>query len=210
MDREAGYDLFFCAPDTFAAAGHKIIPREHTHIRTLPSWSFTCFCVATHCWLLGLGGRGGSNRHRRRSRRKALTGTTISGEPEAVSACTPVAASCVHAVLGARPLLAALIHIWETWNRKANVYTCVNLFIEAPVFVQVNVFLCLPVWHRWPVQPSGQVHWLGLKQVPPFTQGCAHMAVRDGWMICHLKEYACVLCWHELDKKMDCTLLELC
>lgn len=30
MDREAGYGLFFCTPDTSAAARHKIILYEHT------------------------------------------------------------------------------------------------------------------------------------------------------------------------------------
>lgn len=97
--------FLFCAPDTLLLQDTKLHHvRAHTHKHT---HSFTRIRVTTHCCL---GGRGRSFGSRRR-RREALTGMAVSGEPEAVSARTSIASSCVDALLGARPSLAALVHI---------------------------------------------------------------------------------------------------
>lgn len=48
---------------------------------------------------------------------KTPAGTAISGEPVAFPARAPIAAERVHTLLGARPLLAALVHIWKDRRR---------------------------------------------------------------------------------------------
>lgn len=101
-------------------------------------------------------------------------------------------------------------HLTDVKEKEIGLRVCQFIHRDSLCFVQVNVIACLPVWHWWPVQPSGQAHRLGLKQVPPFTQGCAHTAVRDEWMIRHLNEYAYVLCWQELEEKINVTLMSLC
>ena len=104
-----------------------------------------------------------------------MTGVAVSGEPETVSARASIASSCVDALLGARPPpLAALVHICQTKKDEA-----VGLHARQRLAkVKACAFAHSPVWHRCPVQPRGQAHWSGLKQVPPFTQGCPHTAAR--------------------------------
>lgn len=51
----------------------------------------------------------------------------------------------------------------------------------------------IPLWHWCPIQPNGQAHWLGLKQVPPFKQGCPHTAVKDIYeAIIWLRDHSCI------------------
>lgn len=92
--------FFFCP-----AAEHWNMQVE-SHASALRS--FTRVSVTTHCCLAALGGS-----RSRRWRRKPVTGPSVSSEPEAISAGTSVASSCVHAQLGARLPSAALVHILQ-------------------------------------------------------------------------------------------------
>lgn len=89
--------------------------------------SFTRICVTTH-WCLAGG---------RRSRRNTLAGTAISGKAGTVSACTLIAAKCVHTRLGAWLLLPALVHVWSG-NKDVRQH-----IKDTPVVVQVKVHLCV-------------------------------------------------------------------
>lgn len=114
----------------------------NTHTDTLLCCSFTRVSVTTHCCLAGLGGRW--------RRRKALTGTTVSDELEAASTSTPIAAGCVHALLGAWSLLAALVHIWRIRETRW-VHVCLGMQRAAGVAAE---FTCLaPVAH--PAERAG-------------------------------------------------------
>lgn len=77
-------------------------------------------------------------------------------------------------------VVACCTHPHLTDERDTEVGLCVfECAQRTDVIVQVDVCICLPVWHWEPIQPNGQAHWLGLKQVPPFAQACPHTAVRE-------------------------------